>query len=95
MGGLNLALALLTAVAAVRLRPELTRLAAAATLVYTVPHLLYHVLHLEPYGLADAVANVVALGSGVLVPVWLVLRPAPPARRVSSRTGHRGAAGEH
>lgn len=79
VGGLNLALAVLTAVAAVRLDPALTRLTAVVTLVYTVPHLVYHALHLEPYGAADVVANVGTLTLAVVVPLWLAIWPA--ARR--------------
>ena len=38
VGGLNLALAFLLAVAATRLEPHVTRMIAVATLVYAVPH---------------------------------------------------------
>lgn len=85
VGGLNLALALLTAVAAVRLEPALTRLAAVVTLVYTVPHFVYHALHLEPYGVTDAVANVATLALAVVVPLWLAIWPAPRDRSAPDR----------
>jgi hypothetical protein len=77
VGGLNLALAFLLVVAAVRLRPDITRLAAIAALVYAVPHLWYHASHLELFGVADAAAIVVTLVLAVIVPLWLAVWPAP------------------
>lgn len=91
VGGLNLALAVLLVVAAVRLRADLTRLVAAATLVYGVPHLAYHALHLEPYGAADVAANVVSLALIVVVPLWLVIAPTAP-RLPPDRTRRQGMA---
>jgi hypothetical protein len=90
VGGLNLALALLAAIAAVRLQPELTRLVAMATLVYAVPHFAYHALPLEPYSTTDAAANIVSLGLAVVLPVWLAVWPAPRGRATAApdhRTG--------
>jgi hypothetical protein len=75
IGGLNLALMLITAAAARAMRPGLVRLAAGATLLYAVPHLIYHATHLQPYGTADAVGNVAGLTLGVLLPLWLVITP--------------------
>ena len=77
VGGLNLALAFLLAVAATRLEPHVTRMVAVAALVYAVPHLVYHAQHLELYGTGDAAANVIALGLAVLVPCWLAISPTP------------------
>src|SRR5204863_9093052 len=45
VGGLNLALALITAVAAWRLGPTMIRAVCAGWLVYSVPHALYHAGH--------------------------------------------------
>jgi hypothetical protein len=75
IGGLNLALMLITAAAAYTMRPGLVRLAAAATLVYALPHLAYHATHLAPYGAADAAGNVAALSLIVLLPLWLLISP--------------------
>lgn len=80
VGGLNLALSLLTAVAAYTLRADHIRLAAAASLLFAVPHLAYHALHLDPYGTADVAGNLAGLGTAVVLPIWLVVSPAPPAR---------------
>jgi nucleoside-diphosphate-sugar epimerase len=81
VGGLNLALALLLTVAAVRLSPVLVRTAAAGALVYGAPHLLYHLNHLGLYGTGDRIANEVALALGVAAPVALLVlafRRSPP-----------------
>jgi hypothetical protein len=88
LGGLNLALMLITAAAARTMRPDLVRLAAGATLLYAVPHLAYHATHLEPYGTADAVGNIAGLTLGVLLPLWLLISPgkaaAGPSRPATS-----------
>ena len=90
VGGLNLALALLLTVAAVRLSPVLVRTAAAGALVYGAPHLLYHLNHLGLYGTGDRIANEVALAMGVAIPVALLFlpvqaTPVSPAARSNSR----------
>ena len=84
VGGLNLALAVLTGVAAVRMHAELVRLAAVVTLVFSVPHLAYHALHLEPYGRVDATGMMLSLALGVVVPAWLAWSPAPRRRTTPS-----------
>ncbi|CAN5919643.1 hypothetical protein BH23ACT10_BH23ACT10_35370 [soil metagenome] len=81
VGGLSLALALLLAIAAIRLRPDVVRIAAAAALVYSVPHFVYHLLHLELYGVVDATANIAALGGAVALPLWLLVWPEPRRRK--------------
>ena len=65
VGALLLALAVVTAVAAVRLSPVLVRTASVAWLVYSVPHLAYHLHHLELYDVGDQVA----LAATLVVPV--------------------------
>jgi hypothetical protein len=72
VGTLTLALAVLLLVAAVRTTPVLVGVAAGVNLVNAVPHLVYHLRHLEVYDTTDQVANVVALGTGVLVPLVLL-----------------------
>lgn len=73
-GGLQLALAVVSAGAAVDGRAVFVRTAAAAWLVFSVPHLAYHVAHLDLYGPVDVAGNLVALGLAVLVPAVLLLR---------------------
>lgn len=77
VGGLNLALSVLTAVTAVRMQPDLVRLTGIVTLVYSVPHLAYHALHLEPFGAVDVAGMLLSLGLGVVLPMWLAWSPAP------------------
>ncbi len=56
VGELNLALALVTIVAAVTLASLLVRAVLAGWLVYSVPHLVYHLRHLQPFGTDDQVS---------------------------------------
>ena len=74
VGVLNLALA--AVVLAVLLRPEryFVMIVAAAELVYTAPHFLYHLFHLDVYETGDKVGMVVSLGVTVLAPIALFLR---------------------
>jgi hypothetical protein len=77
VGALNLALAVVTAAAAHRRDPWLIRLAAAATLVYAVPHLAYHTTAMAPFPLADVVAQLFALAVQIAAPMLLLWRPVP------------------
>ncbi|HSK97327.1 MAG TPA: hypothetical protein VK891_11980 [Euzebyales bacterium] len=95
VGGLTLALAVVTAAAARSMRPALVRLAAGATLLYAVPHLADHASHLEPYGPGDAVANIVALSVQVLIPLWLMISPAPATGSAPPRARSTGPGMAH
>jgi hypothetical protein len=66
VGGLNLGLAFVIAMALVSASPLLVRAAGGASLIYGLPHLLYHATHLKPFDAGDAVAIVVALSVAVL-----------------------------
>jgi hypothetical protein len=77
VGGLNLALAVLTAAAAIHGRARLARLAAACWLIYSVPHVVYHAAHLGPFGAVDATSQIVALALQVAAPVWTLLATTP------------------
>jgi hypothetical protein len=83
-GALNLGLAAAAAVAAVLLGAAAWA-AAAAWIAYSLPHLVFHAVHTEPYGAGDNVANLVVLGAALVVPcVALFLavdrRPCQPSR---------------
>jgi hypothetical protein len=72
-GSLYLALAALLAVAAVRPGRLLVRASMTAFLVYAVPHFVFHATHLAPFDSAEVVAQIVLLGSFVVVPAALLL----------------------
>jgi hypothetical protein len=69
VGELNLALAVVTIVAVVTLAPVIVRTAAATWLVYSVPHLVYHLRHLHPYGSGEKVL----VSGGLVIPIALAL----------------------
>lgn len=80
-GALNLALTAVVAVALLTRAPAAVRAAALAWLVYSVPHLAYHVRHRGVYDTADQVLNLVALAGAVVVAAVVLVaswRP-PPA----------------
>lgn len=86
VGSLNLALAVLAAVAAWKLGPVLVRTAAVALLANSVPHLAYHATHLSVYGTSDKIANLFSLGLAVAIPcAVLVASLAPAGRRGRAR----------
>jgi hypothetical protein len=81
-GALNLGLAAAAVVAAMVLGAAAWA-AAAAWVAYSLPHLVFHVVHTEPYGTADNVANLVVLSAALVVPIlalWLTTRRSAPAR---------------
>lgn len=72
-GALNLALAFVLIVALVHMTPVLVRTAAIASLLFGVPHFVYHARHLDVFSSSDKVANMVALGLAIGGPVVLLL----------------------
>lgn len=77
VGQLSLALAVVSLVAAVTMQPLLVRVAAAAWLVNAVPHLVYHLRHLEALEPFDQVGVIVSLALLAVLPVvvlWLSFR---------------------
>lgn len=60
-GATNLALGILTIAALVWLTRTLVITAGLAWIAYGVPHLVYHLRHLDVYDTGDQVANVVVL----------------------------------
>ena len=69
VGGLNLALALLSVTAAVRLSRSLVRVAAGAWVAYGVPHVIYHALHIKLHGAFDLAGELGLLIGGVVMAV--------------------------
>jgi hypothetical protein len=82
VGGLNLGLAFVALAALVTANVAMARVAGGAALIYGLPHLLYHLTHLDPYDTGDAVAMVVSLGGAALAALVAVAsgRTAPRAR---------------
>jgi hypothetical protein len=100
VGSLYCALTALSVGAALRPADRyLVRLTGVVWLVFSVPHLVFHLLHLDMYGRLDQVLNVVTLGYFVVVGAALVVPAGPgsPARGRPSRrrpvTGRRTAGG--
>jgi uncharacterized membrane protein YphA (DoxX/SURF4 family) len=79
-GALNLALGVFTLCAAVWLTRELAVAAALAWIVYAAPHVVYHALHRDPFGVGDQIGIV---GGLLLQPViaLAVLIASRPAER--------------
>lgn len=71
VGGYNLGFAALFVWAAVTVDRRVVRAATFSWLFVSVPHLIWHVFHLEPYSTSEAVSLVVVLGLGVVLPIAL------------------------
>jgi hypothetical protein len=103
---MNLAMAVVFAVAAVTLDRRLAATALVAYLVFAVPHLAFHLQHLEPFGTTDAVAQAASLAVAALLPLPLLALTrriprsgdVPPAARQQHRRrprpGPAGATGK-
>lgn len=78
VGGLFLATAVILIAAAIYLQRRLVGVALGSWLCFAVPHLIYHLLNLEPYATGDAIANTVSLVLTVALPVWLLVLLARP-----------------
>ncbi len=75
VGGLYLALTIVTIIAALTKIRETVLAASLGWLVAQVPHFTYHMIHLHVYpSMADKVGNVITLALLVLVPAYLFLR---------------------
>jgi hypothetical protein len=71
-GGMNLAMAVVFGVAAATLDRRLATTALVAYLVFAVPHLVFHLNHLGPFGTVDAVARPAALVVLAVLPLLLL-----------------------
>jgi len=78
VGGLQLALALVAIVALVSGSVLVARVAGGAALVYGVPHLVYHAVHLDAFDTGDKVALVGSLGLAALAAVAAVAPTSSP-----------------
>jgi len=77
VGTFNLGLAATSLVAALRREPGASMAVGTAWVVYSVPHLAYHLRHLDHLGTVDVVAQVVSLSSTLVLALPLVLVRTP------------------
>lgn len=80
-GALNLALSVLTIAAAIMLVRSLAVVAALGWLAYSVPHLVYHLRHLDVYDTSDQMANVAALSLAPLLAIAVLVLEARTVTR--------------
>jgi hypothetical protein len=80
-GGLNLALAATLIGAAVIGTTAVARLASVATLLFALPHFVYHLGHLSHFEQLDQVLIIATLAASLVLPAVTLLLP---SRRVSS-----------
>jgi hypothetical protein len=73
VGVLNLALAAVTIAALVRPGRYLVQVVAGATLVYSAPHFLYHLFHLDLFDTGDKVFQMGSLAITVIAPALLLI----------------------
>src|SRR5207248_11501469 len=85
-GSLTLGLTVATIVAAVTMRRDWVRAAAAGWTVVGVPHLAFHLGHLEPYPVVDQVVNIIGLGVALMLPAAILVASLIPGK---AGTGER------
>ena len=79
VGALNLALVVVLVAAAVKLTKELVTLAAAASLTWGVPHLLYHLFNTDGLATGDLIASLGGLAAFVAFAAALLVTGRNPA----------------
>jgi hypothetical protein len=72
-GALNLALAVVTIVAAVTLGRAVVLAAAGAWIAWSLPHLVYHLRHRDVYDTLDQVLNLTALAGALVLPAIVLV----------------------
>lgn len=72
-GAMNLAFALVVVAAATTMERRMVRVALGAYLLFVVPHLVFHVTHLENFTTAAAVGQTAALAVAAVLPVALLI----------------------
>lgn len=73
VGGLYLALLAISVWAVLRPAPETFRIVGTGWTVFCIPHLIFHLEHLEVFPPADLIGNVVVLAASALLAVSLLL----------------------
>ena len=72
VGGLFVATAVILIAAGYWLERRLTAVTLVAWLAFAVPHTVFHLFNLGPFGAGDAIGNAVALALTVVAPLWLL-----------------------
>ncbi|MEO7371343.1 MAG: hypothetical protein ABI949_11215 [Ilumatobacteraceae bacterium] len=72
VGGLNLGLAAVLIVAFITLSRPTIIAAALASLLYGIPHLVYHIAHTDRLGGSDVVASLGGLGLFAVLPIAMI-----------------------
>lgn len=71
-GAMNLALGVVSLVAAITMEQLMVRVALIAYLVFAIPHLVFHVTHHQHYTATEAITETTALVIAALLPVVLL-----------------------
>lgn len=90
-GDLNLALAVVTLVALATMIRAVVVAAGLGWLVYQVPHLVYHLRHLDVYDTGDQVANVTSLVLSVALPAAVLVAARSTERAPAPREPTAGS----
>ena len=93
VGGLQLALALVAIVALVTGSVLVARLAGGAALVFGVPHLVYHSMHLDAFETGDKLAMLGSLGFAALAAAVALLPATAGSRAAGGGAGAEAPAG--
>ena len=72
VGALYVALAAASVVAAASHRADGGRVVGVAWLVFSIPHLTYHLAHLDGFSVRDVVGQVIALSATIVLAVPLI-----------------------
>lgn len=95
-GAMNLSLALVFVVAAITMEPRMVGVALGAYLLFAIPHLIFHLTHLEHFTTAAAVWQTIVLTVAVLLPAGLLILAAwrPRQATIKEANDWRAGAGE-
>jgi hypothetical protein len=74
-GAMNLALGVVSLVAAITMEQLMVRVALVAYLVFAIPHLLFHVTHHRHYPATAAISETTVLVVAALLPLALLALP--------------------
>lgn len=83
-GAMNLSLALVFVVAAVTMERRMVRIALGAYLLFAIPHLIFHLTHLEHFTTGATVWQTILLTVAVLLPVGLLILTGWRPRRAAT-----------